>query len=101
MERSGQEQLLVTTTSATCRLDQKQSDRIFPINADHSGMVKFPKDFNMMKIVCQKLEQICGIESIDKDDDNTHGVGKRYSREELSDVELSKIYTLEGRHFLV
>jgi hypothetical protein len=64
-DRTGPPALLVSVQSATCRLDQRKSNLIFPINQDHSDMVKFPKYHRYTKIVCQKLAQICNADISD------------------------------------
>ncbi|KAI9150643.1 hypothetical protein HJFPF1_10418 [Paramyrothecium foliicola] len=56
--RDGPLELLVSSHSATCRLDLKQPAMVFPIQADHSDMVKFTRKNTRIKIICQKLSRI-------------------------------------------
>lgn len=47
--------------SATCRLIENNSSVTFPINATHSGMVKFTKDHHYYHVVVSKLRTILSV----------------------------------------
>ncbi|KAF3019707.1 hypothetical protein E8E14_007710 [Neopestalotiopsis sp. 37M] len=59
-ERTGPEEILVTQHSAACGLYEvhSRSDSIFPINENHSNMVKFAENDPDYNIVVNKLVQI-------------------------------------------
>ncbi|KAI0155141.1 hypothetical protein GGR57DRAFT_88992 [Xylariaceae sp. FL1272] len=58
--RSGPEEILVTKESATRRLHHLSTPATFPINENHSDMVKFQRDDRNLQIVLSKLRDVCG-----------------------------------------
>ncbi|KAI1643999.1 uncharacterized protein F4817DRAFT_231917 [Daldinia loculata] len=58
--RTGPKEILVTPDSATRGLygENRRSDSIYPINEDHSNMVKFSENDSNYSVVVQKLAQI-------------------------------------------
>ncbi|KAI1088735.1 hypothetical protein F5B19DRAFT_470013 [Rostrohypoxylon terebratum] len=57
--RTGSEQILVSKESATRSLYSSLSPDIFPVNENHSNMVKFRKDDPNLRIVANRLRMLC------------------------------------------
>ncbi|KAI3318364.1 hypothetical protein HD806DRAFT_512072 [Xylariaceae sp. AK1471] len=63
--RSGPEEILVTKDSATRGLHHLRTPTTFPINENHSDMVKFRPDDRNLHIVLSKLREICGYDHLE------------------------------------
>ncbi|KAI0891157.1 hypothetical protein F4806DRAFT_506984 [Annulohypoxylon nitens] len=58
-EKTGSEEILVSKESATRSLYSLLSPDIFPVNENHSDMVKFRKDDPNLRVVASRLRALC------------------------------------------
>ncbi|KAI1407119.1 hypothetical protein F5Y13DRAFT_175692 [Hypoxylon sp. FL1857] len=67
--RTGPEEILVSKESATRSLYSSRSSAIFPINKNHSEMVKLLEDDANARVIVDKLQESCrrGIREVDAD----------------------------------
>ncbi|RWA11742.1 hypothetical protein EKO27_g3362 [Xylaria grammica] len=76
--RSGPEAILVTKESATRSYYHLRTTATFPINENHSDMVKFRQDDRNLHIVLSKLRGICGYDGLDSVNGDTKANWPRY-----------------------
>ncbi|CAH0022416.1 unnamed protein product [Clonostachys rhizophaga] len=95
--RSGPEKVLVTPNSATRGLYARKdhTEYVFPINEDHSTMVKFSEDDHIYSVLVHKLSSIMDKIEIDTRNELLRTGSTLYQAVEMGDDSLS-IDTLEG-----
>ena len=73
LNRDGPQQLLVSDWSATRGLKETQPEMCFPINRNHSYMVKFDEGEHIAPLIYQEIASICGIKFVDNKNKDVAG----------------------------